>query len=184
MPFPVAGNTPFTEPIRRLFNTLSQSTEFRSFVGAADENEAHGRLHVFETPYPADDESDTLSDAEWTQLHPFCVLLPPEDDDLYVFDQIATGRAFSKALAFRLKFERFVDDPSKSNSQLVLEMMDDVGRIYEEIRQQQNYFTDYFSFTSARFDEAVHRLAIADRKSLGDIQEWGFTLEYSERNDG
>lgn len=184
MPFPVAGDTPFTEPIRRLFNTLSQSTEFRSFVGAANESEAHDRLHIFETPYPADPDSDTLSAQEWIDLHPFCILHPPEDGEFFVFDQIATGRAFSKGLAFRLDFHRFVDDPNKSNAQLMLEMMDDVGKIYEEIRQQQPHFDDYFSFTSARFDQPVHRIAHRDRQGLGDVQGWSFVLEYSERDDG
>lgn len=180
MPFPITMRSCVGEFFRRVYDSLANSTEFQAFVGESSVAGAEAKIYLFETPERADISRDAYTEPEWLAMHPCAIIEPPDDNNIFEFNSIATGGYYAKQLAASVQFQRILDPgETRANTELAADMIDRVGVIVEEMMDESSS-QGRLAFTDVLSDVPVWRAPMRDRTALGDMQTWMITLAVQE----
>lgn len=124
-----AGTNCITEYEDRLRLSVAASAEFQLMVNDSVTTET--RVHVYDLPKPAIGE--TYNETEWNNLHPYCLIQPPESGENVEIVNDASVNGFSAGFRYKLTFEMKEDGTIPINEELRI-LTNHVGKIFEELQ--------------------------------------------------
>lgn len=134
----VAGRSCLCISEDKLVNSLSNSGEFRTWVGAANDSEAREHIFVGEMPSPQSQLQDEYGDAEFRSLFPMAFIFEDGDDEGVVFEQESDSNGYGVGDVFlSILFQNYRDD-QLSNSDDHRAFKDAVQMIWKEILSQSD----------------------------------------------
>lgn len=178
MPATAAGAVALA--IDNLRNTLADSTEFRTMVGASGASaqaQARGRIHAFAIPPPA---SARWELAEMQAARPFALLYPPSDGGGYRAEYAAGGDGNYYSDSGRLIVElaenvpaNVADDPAEVEWEWWIR----IGKIIDEVLTLAGG-GGYLNIASIEVTDGPDRIAEADRETRGDAVGVELTVDW------